>query len=88
MQDLPISKPFTKEELDVLVSQKEVPRYCDYYVNLLSAGPRLPSVVDRMKSIAGVARFAVCKVCYGLATVGLIYSDSRTWHSPTHIPAA
>eukprot|EP00877_Chromochloris_zofingiensis_P000783 jgi/Chrzof1/10705/Cz05g09140.t1 len=61
VQDLPISKPFTKEELDVLVSQKEVPRYCDYYVNLLSAGPRLPSVVDRMKSIAGVARFAVCK---------------------------
>lgn len=61
VQDLPISKPFTPSEIDRVANAKAVSQYSELYLDLLSAGPRLQSIIDRMKSIGAVLNLVTCK---------------------------
>jgi len=62
VQDLPISKPFVPSEIDRVAQAKAVTAYAPLYLDLLSAGPRLQGVIERIKSIGAVLKLATCNV--------------------------
>lgn len=67
VQDLPISKPLTANEINTLSSMVVLPTLCSFYSDLKSVQPRLAAAVDRMKALSGVVHVALCKVCGGYA---------------------
>ena len=62
VQDLPISKPFVPSEIDRVAAAKAVVEYAPCYLDLLSGGPRLQSVIERIKSLGSVLTMATCNV--------------------------
>lgn len=62
VQDLPISKPFVPSEIDRVAAAKAVQEYAPRYLDLLSGGPRLHSVIERIKSLGAVLNLATCNV--------------------------
>lgn len=63
IQDLPLSKPHTSSDLDQLITSKEIHmEACTYYIDLYPAIVRLVGMLERMKGIADVVKFATCKV--------------------------
>lgn len=61
VQDLPISKPYTPQEIDRVAAAKAVAQYAPAYLDLASGGPHLQAVIERLKSIGPVLRLATCK---------------------------
>jgi hypothetical protein len=66
VQDLPISKPFVPSEIDRVAAAKAVTAYAPLYLDLLSGGPRLQGVIERIKSLGQVLRLATCNVRLGV----------------------
>lgn len=62
VQDLPISKPLTANEINSLSGMVVLPTLCTFYSDLKSVQPRLAAAVDRMKALSGVVHVALCKV--------------------------
>lgn len=62
VQDLPISKPFVPSEIDRVAAAKAIQAYSPLYLDLLSGGPRLQAVIERLKAIGTVLNLATCKV--------------------------
>ena len=62
LQELPISQPFSGDEIDRLVDQAAVTTLAPFYVDLLPCTPMLHAMVDRMKSVSTSISVAACKV--------------------------
>mmetsp|Transcript_21501 Transcript_21501/g.36658 ORF Transcript_21501/g.36658 Transcript_21501/m.36658 type:complete len:319 (+) Transcript_21501:144-1100(+) len=61
VQDLPISDPYTRPEIDRLAASKEVAALSPYYVDLVPCTAALQAMVDKMKSISRTLSFAASK---------------------------
>lgn len=58
---LPVSWPYSPDEIDRLVEDKDVAALCPFYIDLAAAGPRLSATVDGMKHLGGVLRLTLCR---------------------------
>ncbi|KAF8071202.1 hypothetical protein HT031_001285 [Scenedesmus sp. PABB004] len=67
LQDMPVGKPCTASEIDALVAAKDVSALSPFYLDLASAGARLPAVVDKLRALSAVMQAAVCKARRGAA---------------------
>lgn len=61
VQDLPITKPYSGQDMTSLVTATQHPTLCPFYVDIAPAGPRVQAFIDRLKSIGDSIHFSTCK---------------------------
>jgi hypothetical protein len=62
LQEMPISKPYSAEEIDHLVNLATTTSLAPYYVDVGPCSTTLLAMIDRMKSVSGTLMMATCKV--------------------------
>ncbi|GAX73873.1 hypothetical protein CEUSTIGMA_g1323.t1 [Chlamydomonas eustigma] len=63
LQELPISKPYTAEEIDHLVNLATTASLAPYYVDVGPCSTTLLAMIDRMKSVSGTLMMARMVMC-------------------------